>query len=108
VLTLLLAMTLARLLPERATVVEARTLPRDIHPDRMLVLWVADGRKACPPGWREVWACWDYTSGCSYQGPARVSLVDTNAGRLINTLELSEPWGEDRFGVPYEVRGGGP
>src|SRR5260221_7856055 len=106
---LLALVHVAALLPTGATVVETTILSSGVSADRMLVIWVVGIRRECPPGWRDGWGCWDNTRGCHYQGPTRVSLVDTKGSRIINTLSIASSWtGEDAFQLPYEVRAGGP
>jgi hypothetical protein len=101
-----------RLLPGGATVVEVALLPPAIHRGRLLVLWMASATPVeCQEGWEETWTtmCPDSTRGCSAAGPTRVSLVDTEENRLINTLRITNPVTRaDSFDVPRRLGPGGP
>ena len=108
---LAMAVTLRGLLPGDAVVVEARALPRSLRPDRAIVLWSLAPEQHCPEGWRETWTtrCPDSTRGCFYRGPARVSLIDTRAGRVLDTVALDDVLdGTDVLDLPYALGRGGP
>src|SRR3984893_6796663 len=54
----------------------------------------------------EPYTCPEYTRGGYYSGPTRVSLVDTQTHRVINTVKIltGESEGEDEFDLPYNIR----
>jgi hypothetical protein len=50
------------------------------------------------------YTCPEMTLGSYYSGPTRVSLVDTNSKRAINTVNLRRQWSaEDSFDIPYRI-----
>lgn len=97
------------LLPGGAVVVETKGLPPSLRADRVLVLWVLAPRRECPAGWQETWTptCPESTRGCFMRGPTRLSLVDTRAGRIVQTLRITDD-DADSFDVPYRLGRGGP
>jgi hypothetical protein len=95
-------------LPAGAQVVEGRALELKDGKKRALVLWMLRPKKY-PRGGEEIYTCPEETRGSFYRGPARVSLVDTAAGRVVNTLKVVQEYshGEDEFDLPYRIRAGG-
>jgi hypothetical protein len=111
-------------LPTRAVVLEEERLPDWAHPERALVLWVLapsnkplQGRpepgEATPED--EQYTCPEYTLGHYYSAPTRVSLVDTNTKRVINTMTIKGGYqeeitikdkGPDAYDIPYLIRPG--
>jgi hypothetical protein len=61
------------------------------------------------PGNDEGYTCPEETRGSFYRGPARVSLVDPGAGRVVNTVKVLQEYsrGEDEFDLPFRIRAGG-
>ncbi|MBL0158227.1 MAG: hypothetical protein IPP47_14150 [Bryobacterales bacterium] len=50
------------------------------------------------------YSCPEWTLGSFYRGPTRLSLVDTKAKRVINTIELRSTLTEaDSFDLPYRI-----
>jgi hypothetical protein len=94
-------------LPAGALVVEERALEIRGGQKRSLVLWMLRPKKY-PRGPDEVYTCPEETRGSFYRGPARVSLVDAAAGRVVNTLKVVQEYshGEDEFDLPYRIRAG--
>jgi hypothetical protein len=94
-------------LPARAQVIEERALELKDGKKRSLVLWMV-GPKKYPRNEEdgETYTCPEETRGSFYRGPARVSLVDPAAGRVVNTLKVLEE-GEDAFDLPYRIHAGG-
>ncbi len=95
-------------LPAGALVVETRPLELGGAKGRALVLWMLRPEKF-PRDERDAYTCPEETRGSYYFGPARVSLVDTQAGRVVNTLKVIEEYshGEDEFDLPYRIHAGG-
>jgi hypothetical protein len=93
-------------LPAGARVIEERALELRDGKKRSLVLWMV-GPKKYPRSEEdgETYTCPEETRGSFYQGPARVSLVDTAAGRVVNTVKVMED-GEDSFDLPYRIHAG--
>ena len=111
VIPFLLFAAIPYVLPPSAIVIEARKIPTAAHADRVVVLWMEGA--SLSPCWDEAEpyapSCPDATRGCHYSGPTRISLIDTRAARLINTISVSNPdTGEDRFDVPYLIENDGP
>lgn len=94
-------------LPAGAVVVEERALELRDGKKRALVLWMLRPKKY-PRGPDETYTCPEETRGSFYRGPARVSLVDAAAGRVVNTLKVLQEYshGEDEFDLPYRIRAG--
>ncbi len=65
----------------------------------------------CEPDENEPYApsCPAETRGCSLKGPTRISLIDTKAHHVLNTIIVLDPLdGQDSLEIPYVVRRGGP
>jgi hypothetical protein len=94
-------------LPAGALVVEERPLELKDGKKRALVLWMLKPKKF-PRGSDEFYTCPEETRGSFYQGPARVSLVDTAAGRVVNTLKIGQgdTTDEEEFDLPYRIHAG--
>lgn len=93
--------------PAGGRVIEMRDLELKDGKKRALVLWMLRPKKY-PRNSEETYTCPEETRGSFYNGPARVSLVDTATGRIINTLKVIEEYshGEDEFDFPYRIRAG--
>ena len=92
-------------LPKDAFIVETKELPDGAHPNRALVLWMLHPEKhdRGPLSEENPYACPEATQGSYFLGPTRISLADTSAGRLLNTVKLDSR-GSDKFAVPYRIR----
>jgi len=87
-------------LPAGALVLETQ----EVAPNRALVLWMVNPKKHPRDTPGEPYTCPEYTRGSYYSGPTRVSLVDPQTGRVINTVKiLSEE--TDSFDLPYAING---
>src|SRR3984893_19116631 len=77
-----------------------------VTPNRSLVLWMVRPTKHPRETPDDPYTCPEYTRGCYYSGATRVSLVDPQTRRVINTLKISQETGEgaDEFDIPYNVR----
>ena len=96
-------------LPAGAFVVERAAIPVGIHKERELVLWMLSPEKHDRGTFSESnpYMCPERTMGSYYSGPTRISLVDTNSRRVINTIKIGHEWiGEDTFDIPYRILGG--
>jgi hypothetical protein len=95
----------AQTLPDGAVVVERRAIPASVRANRELVLWVLKPTKfdRGPNTNDNVYTCPDRTRGSHFTGPSRLSLVDTRAGVIVNTVEIHF-YGEDTFDLPYLIR----
>jgi hypothetical protein len=97
-------------LPAGALVVEERALELGPSKQRKLVLWMhRPKRYPRDPGEGESYTCPEETRGSFYRGPARVSLVDAAAGRVLNTVKILQEYshGEDEFDMPFRIKAGG-
>jgi hypothetical protein len=94
-------------LPSGAVVIETRPLKSAAHPNRALLLWMINPRRN-PREAGEIYTCPEETRGSYYSGPTRVSLVDTQARRVINTLKIAgqTEGGDDAFDIPYLIHKG--
>ena len=96
-------------LPAGALVLETRPLDLGGARKRALVLWMQRPKKY-PRNEEdgEIYTCPEETRGSYYSGPARVSLVDAEAGRVINTLKIAEETdgAQDEFDLPYRIHAG--
>lgn len=94
-------------LPKGALVVETRKLLGAKTPNRMLALWLINPKKN-PTGYApdDIYTCPDNSRGSHYSGPTRVSLVDLQTMRVINTVKIAVDEGEDSFDIPYAIRPG--
>lgn len=93
--------------PAGGHVLEVRDLELKDGKARSLVLWMVRPKKY-PRGPEEFYTCPEETRGSFYRGPARVSLVDTAAGRVVNTLKVGQEYShdEDEFDLPYRIHAG--
>src|SRR5664279_3965603 len=76
--------------------------------NRSLILWMVRPRTHPRETPADPYTCPEYTRGNYFSGATRVSLVDPQTGRDINTLKISQEPGEgaDEFDVPYYIRRG--
>jgi len=77
-----------------------------VTPNRSLILWMIRPEKHPRDTPSDPYTCPEYTRGSYYSGATRVSLVDTQARRVINTLKISQESGEgaDEFDIPFRIR----
>jgi hypothetical protein len=97
-------------LPAGARVVEEQPLDLGGPKKRTLVLWMLrPARYPRDSDEGETYTCPEETRGSFYRGPARVSLVDAESRRVVNTLRVLQEYsdGEDEFDIPYRIRAGG-
>ena len=94
-------------LPENALVIEQRDLPG--IPNRALFIWMLDPVRHSLSAGGDSYTCPQETRGTSYyEGPTRVSLLDTGSGNIINTISISDRENPpvDSFVLPSEIRQG--
>lgn len=71
--------------------------------NRKIVLWMIAPEKY--PKTDDVYTCPETTRGSYYKGQTRVSLIDLDRMKIINTLEITSPYSDlDKFDVPYRVK----
>lgn len=89
-------------LPEGATVIEVKLLAAAGHANRALILWMMQPEKHPRESTDEFYTCPEETRGSYFSGPTRVSLFNSQAKRIINTVNIGQEYdsGEDSFDVP--------
>jgi hypothetical protein len=89
-------------LSEGAVVIETQS----VTPTRALLLWMIRPAKHPRDTPSDPYTCPEYTRGSYYSGKTRVSLVDPQTHRVINTVKISpaSSGGGDEFDLPYEIR----
>ena len=92
-------------LPSGAVVIETKVVPRQWRANRAIIVWMVRPRRNPLAYGPEEYTCPDETRGSYYSGPTRVSLVDSQAGKIINTVLVKERPEEDSFDIPYKIRG---
>jgi hypothetical protein len=94
-------------LPAGAVVIETKDLPARAHANRELVLWMVHPKKndRGPLSDANAYTCPEQTLGSYYQGPTRISLVDTQTKSAIDTVNLRSG-DTDTFNVPYRITPG--
>lgn len=96
-------------LPKNAVVIERARVASTIHPNRELLLWmiapVKHDRGALS---EEAYTCPEMTLGSYYSGKTRLSLLDTQSGKVINTIKLRSAVTDDvdEFNIPYRIISG--
>ena len=89
-------------LADGATIIETQP----VTPNRSLILWMVRPSKHPRDTPADPYTCPEYTRGSYYSGATRVSLVDSQTRRVINTVKISSEPGEgsDEFDIPYNIR----
>jgi hypothetical protein len=90
--------------PAGALVIETADVTRVAGKRRALVLWMLEPKRVARQP--DAPYCGDDVYGDYYAGPARLSLADPAAPRLVNTVAIRAPEAEeDEFQVPFLVSG---
>ena len=97
---LIISAVAAAQLPPGAVVIERAT----VRSDRELVLWMVKPTKfdRGPNSNDNPYTCPERTRGHYYTGPARVSLLEPDTQRILNTVPL-HPYKEDSFDIPHRI-----
>ena len=74
---------------------------QEIKPNRTLVLWMVRPIKHPRETPSEPYSCPEYTRGNFYSGATRVSLVDPQTHKVINTIKVST--GADGAGDKFDL-----
>lgn len=74
-----------------------------VTPNRSLILWMVrpSQHPRDTPG--DPYTCPEYTRGSYYSGATRVSLVDPQTHKVINTVKILQE-DADEFDLPYNIR----
>jgi hypothetical protein len=91
-------------LPAGALIIETQP----VKTNRALILWMLNPKRVPRDVPDEPYTCPEETRGSHYNGATRVSLVDTQTRRIINTLRIRQEYNEgaDEFDVPYKIHSG--
>ncbi len=73
---------------------------------RALVLWMQSPLKVPRDNPDDPYTCPEYTRGSHYSGPTRVSLVDPQTKKIINTIKILNFEDDDTFDIPYRIESG--
>jgi hypothetical protein len=89
-------------LADGAIIIETQRVKRN----RSLILWMVRPTTHPRNAPADPYTCPEYTRGSYYSGAPRVSLVDPQTRRVINTLKISQEPGDgaDEFDIPYSIR----
>ena len=94
-------------LPPGGQMIEVQPIRSGKHPQRALMLWMLNPQKVPRDTPDDPYSCPEYTRGSHYQGPTRVSLVDSQTKKIINTIKIQDPLeGKDTFDIPYRIESG--
>lgn len=95
-------------IPHDAVIVERARIPATVRDGRELVLWMMSPVTHDRDPRAGAYACPERTLGSYFSGPTRVSLLNTNTGRVLNTIKLVAPDAgqTDEFYVPYRILSG--
>lgn len=87
-------------IPKSAVILEKA----NVTPSRQLILWMPNPTKN-PRDAEEIYTCPEETRGHYYSGLAKVSLVDIQTKKTINTIEIDAN-GENSLDLPYLIHRG--
>jgi hypothetical protein len=94
-------------LPPGGQGIEIQSIQSIQHGHRALLLWMINPLKVPRDTPDDPYTCPEYTRGSYYQGPTRVSLVDPQTKKIINTLKIQDPVeDQDTFDIPYRLESG--
>jgi hypothetical protein len=90
-------------IPKEAEILETKALPKVLRPGRALVLWMLSPEEHPVDSFlRDQYTCPTYTRAPFKRGQTRISLVDTSAMRVMNSVPVQ--YGEDdEFDLPLEA-----
>lgn len=92
-------------IPKTATILETQT----VGAKRKLILWMPDPTKYPNEATKaDIYTCPDQTRGSYYTGEVRITLINSQTTKTINTLTIKgdEYEGNDTIDIPYLIRGG--
>ena len=93
-------------LPPGGQVIEVQPIQSAKQPHRALMLWMLNPVKIPRDNPDDLYTCPEYTRGSHYTGPTRVSLVDLQAKKIINTIKILNHEGDDILDIPYYIEKG--
>lgn len=86
-------------LAEWAKIIETQS----VTPNRSLILWMVRPEKHPRDTPGDPYTCPEYTRGNYYSGATRVSLVDPQTHKVVNTVKVMQEEA-DEFDLPYHIR----
>jgi hypothetical protein len=94
-------------LPPEAVVIERTSIPSAVRANRELVLWMVRPERNDRGAFsaHNVYTCPEYSRGSYYSGPTRISLLDTAAPRVLNSVKIHLE-DKDTFDIPYRMLSG--
>jgi hypothetical protein len=94
-------------LPPGGQAIEIQPIQSTKNGQRAILLWMLNPVKVPRDTPDDPYMCPEYTRGSYYQGPTRVSLVDQQTKKIINTLKIQNPLeDQDTFDIPYRIKSG--
>ena len=94
---------ITKLFSQETQIIETQFVKSRSQKKRAIVLWMIDPEKNEKTD--DVYTCPEITRGSYYQGRTRVSLVDLEKMRIINTIKvISSLTDKDEFYIPYQIR----
>lgn len=88
-------------IPKSAVILEKA----NVTPTRQIILWMPNPKKVPRDTTDEIYTCPDQTRGHYYSGIAKVSLIDVNTKKTINTIEIITE-DENAIDLPYLIKRG--
>jgi hypothetical protein len=76
---------------------------QSVTPNRSLILWMVRPTEHPRDTPGDPYTCPEYTRGSYYNGATRVSLVDSQSHKVINTVKIVQEEA-DEFDLPYHIR----
>ena len=96
---------IAKLFSQETQIIETQFVKSQSGEDRAIVLWMIDPEKIEKKD--DFYTCPETTKGSYYQGQTRISLVDLEKMKIINTIKIISSLSiKDEFYVPYQIRDG--
>jgi len=92
-------------LPAGARVIETQPLREQGFPNRSLLLWMLKPESQPRGASDTLYTCPDETRGSFFRGPTRVSLLDLDRRKIINTIKVRFD-GADTFDLPFKIHAG--
>jgi hypothetical protein len=105
VLSILFVSINAQTFPKSSVILERK----NVTPNRELVLWMLNPKKVRRDTTDDIYTCPDQTRGHYYSGITKVSLIDVQTKKIINTIKIiSDRFADDKntLDLPYLIKRG--